>query len=120
MRTRCVAAPSGPSARARTSTVADRRSTGRTGLLKAVVFPEPQRIEITSFPDPSPGPRDVVVEVAACGICGTDLHILEGGFAASLPIVPGHEFAGQVVATGGEVFEVSVGDNVAVDPSLFC
>ncbi|BEP12001.1 zinc-dependent alcohol dehydrogenase family protein [Acidothermaceae bacterium B102] len=70
--------------------------------------------------DPTPGPRDVVIEVAACGICGTDLHILEGEFAPSLPIIPGHEFAGTVVATGGRVTEVTVGDRVAVDPSLYC
>ena len=70
--------------------------------------------------DPAPGPREVVVQVAACGICGTDLHILEGEFAPSLPIVPGHEFAGVVVATGSDVGEIAVGQRVAVDPSLYC
>ena len=39
--------------------------------------------------------------MAACGICGTDLHILDGEFAPSLPLIPGHEFAGEVVAVGG-------------------
>ncbi|CAM5677109.1 2-deoxy-scyllo-inosamine dehydrogenase OS=Streptomyces tendae OX=1932 GN=F3L20_23060 PE=3 SV=1 [Streptomyces tendae] len=43
------------------------------------------------MPDPTPGPREVVVEVAACGLCGTDLHILQGEFAPSFPIVPGHD-----------------------------
>jgi 2-desacetyl-2-hydroxyethyl bacteriochlorophyllide A dehydrogenase len=70
--------------------------------------------------DPVPGPRDVVVEVAACGICGTDLHILEGEFAPSLPIIPGHEFTGVVVATGTDVREMVAGTRVAVDPSLYC
>jgi 2-desacetyl-2-hydroxyethyl bacteriochlorophyllide A dehydrogenase len=70
--------------------------------------------------DPVPGPRDVVVEVAACGICGTDLHILEGEFAPALPIIPGHEFAGVVVATGTDVREMVAGTRVAVDPSLYC
>jgi 2-desacetyl-2-hydroxyethyl bacteriochlorophyllide A dehydrogenase len=70
--------------------------------------------------DPVPGPRDVVVEVAACGICGTDLHILEGEFAPSLPIIPGHEFTGVVVATGTDVREIAAGTRVAVDPSLYC
>jgi 2-desacetyl-2-hydroxyethyl bacteriochlorophyllide A dehydrogenase len=60
------------------------------------------------------------VRVAACGICGTDLHILQGEFAPSLPITPGHEFAGEVVAVGGDVDEVRVGDHVAVDPTLNC
>jgi 2-desacetyl-2-hydroxyethyl bacteriochlorophyllide A dehydrogenase len=58
--------------------------------------------------------------VAGCGICGTDLHILEGEFAPSLPVIPGHEFAGEVVAIGADVTEVGVGDQVAVDPSLPC
>ena len=58
--------------------------------------------------------------VAACGICGTDLHILDGEFAPSLPIVPGHEFAGEVVAIGRGVDQLVVGDRVAVDPSLYC
>ncbi len=53
-------------------------------------------------------------------ICGTDLHILEGEFAPSLPIVPGHEFAGEVVAVGRGVDQLVVGDRVAVDPSLYC
>jgi 2-desacetyl-2-hydroxyethyl bacteriochlorophyllide A dehydrogenase len=70
--------------------------------------------------DPVPGPRDVVVEVAACGICGTDLHILDGEFAPSLPIIPGHEFTGVVVATGTDVREMAAGTRVAVDPSLYC
>jgi 2-desacetyl-2-hydroxyethyl bacteriochlorophyllide A dehydrogenase len=88
--------------------------------MKAAVIVEPGTISIDSVPDPAPGPRDVVVRVAACGLCGTDLHILEGEFAPSLPLVPGHEFAGEVVEVGGDVTEVAVGDQVAVDPSLHC
>jgi 2-desacetyl-2-hydroxyethyl bacteriochlorophyllide A dehydrogenase len=88
--------------------------------MKAVVIPEVGKIEVTSVADPAPGPREVVVDVAACGICGTDLHILQGEFAPALPVVPGHEFAGEVVAVGGDVTEVSVGDTVAVDPTLAC
>jgi 2-desacetyl-2-hydroxyethyl bacteriochlorophyllide A dehydrogenase len=77
-------------------------------------------VEIQEVDDPVPGPRDVVVDVAACGLCGTDLHILQGEFAPSLPIVPGHEFAGEVVAVGRDAVGVAVGDRVAVDPSLYC
>ncbi|MEU6344732.1 zinc-dependent alcohol dehydrogenase family protein [Streptomyces sp. NPDC046977] len=88
--------------------------------MKAVVIAEPGRIELTTVEDPAPGPRDVVVAVAACGLCGTDLHILQGEFAPTLPIVPGHEFAGEVVAVGTAVTEVAVGARVAVDPSLHC
>ncbi|SIQ75852.1 zinc-dependent alcohol dehydrogenase family protein [Micromonospora avicenniae] len=88
--------------------------------MKAAVIVTPGQISIESVPDPTPGPRDVVVQVAGCGICGTDLHILDGEFAPAYPIVPGHEFAGTVVATGRDVTEVRVGDAVAVDPSLHC
>jgi 2-desacetyl-2-hydroxyethyl bacteriochlorophyllide A dehydrogenase len=88
--------------------------------VRAAVITAPGEVEVTTVPDPSPGPRDVVVAVAGCGICGTDLHILEGEFAPTLPVVPGHEFAGEVVEVGPEVTEVAVGDQVAVDPSLHC
>jgi 2-desacetyl-2-hydroxyethyl bacteriochlorophyllide A dehydrogenase len=77
-------------------------------------------VTVETVPDPSPGPREVVVAVAGCGICGTDLHIAEGEFAPTLPVVPGHEFAGEVVALGADVTELAVGDQVAVDPSLYC
>jgi 2-desacetyl-2-hydroxyethyl bacteriochlorophyllide A dehydrogenase len=88
--------------------------------VRAVVINAPHELEVTTVDDPTPGPRDVVVQVAACGICGTDLHILEGEFAPTLPVIPGHEFAGTVVAVGTAVTERKVGDRVAVDPSLYC
>jgi 2-desacetyl-2-hydroxyethyl bacteriochlorophyllide A dehydrogenase len=88
--------------------------------VKAAVIVTPGEIAIESVPDPTPGRRDVVVAVAGCGICGTDLHIMDGEFAPAYPIVPGHEFAGEVVATGSDVTEIRVGDRVAVDPSLHC
>ena len=88
--------------------------------MKAAVISAPGEVEVTTVPDPAPGPRDVVVAVAGCGICGTDLHILQGEFAPTLPVVPGHEFAGEIVAVGSDVTELVVGDSVAVDPSLHC
>ncbi|MFG2962754.1 MULTISPECIES: zinc-dependent alcohol dehydrogenase family protein [unclassified Streptomyces] len=88
--------------------------------MKAAVIESVGRAVVTEVPDPTPGPREVVVEVAACGLCGTDLHILQGEFAPKLPIVPGHEFAGEVVGVGSQVTEVAIGDRVAVDPSLYC
>lgn len=88
--------------------------------MKAAIVEAPGKVSLTTVPDPEPGPRDVVVKVASCGLCGTDLHILQGEFAPTLPIVPGHEFAGEVVATGSQVSELAVGDQVAVDPSLHC
>jgi 2-desacetyl-2-hydroxyethyl bacteriochlorophyllide A dehydrogenase len=88
--------------------------------MRAVVIKDVGQVEVVDVADPSPGPREVVVQVAACGICGTDLHILEGEFAPSLPIIPGHEFAGTVAAIGSDVYELTIGQRVAVDPSLYC
>jgi D-arabinose 1-dehydrogenase-like Zn-dependent alcohol dehydrogenase len=78
------------------------------------------KVTVENVPDPQPAAREVVLAVAGCGICGTDLHIADGQFAPTLPVVPGHEFAGEVVAVGANVAEVRVGDQVAVDPSLYC
>jgi 2-desacetyl-2-hydroxyethyl bacteriochlorophyllide A dehydrogenase len=88
--------------------------------VKAAVITGIGQVEVTEVPDPTPGPREVVVDVAACGLCGTDLHILQGEFAPTLPIVPGHEFAGVIAEIGSDVTELAVGDRVAVDPSLYC
>jgi 2-desacetyl-2-hydroxyethyl bacteriochlorophyllide A dehydrogenase len=88
--------------------------------MKAALVESAGKVALTTVPDPAPGPRDVVVQVAACGLCGTDLHILQGEFAPSLPLIPGHEFAGEVVGVGSDVNELAVGDRVAVDPSLYC
>jgi 2-desacetyl-2-hydroxyethyl bacteriochlorophyllide A dehydrogenase len=88
--------------------------------VKAAIIQSVGQIGIETIDDPAPGRREVVVEVAGCGICGTDLHILDGEFAPTLPIVPGHEFSGTVVAAGAAVTELAVGARVAVDPSLHC
>jgi 2-desacetyl-2-hydroxyethyl bacteriochlorophyllide A dehydrogenase len=88
--------------------------------MKAAVITSPGHVEVTSVDDPAPAAGQVVVEVAACGLCGTDLHILQGEFAPSLPLIPGHEFAGVVAATGSGVTGLRQGERVAVDPSLYC
>ncbi|WP_119695948.1 zinc-dependent alcohol dehydrogenase family protein [Microbacterium halotolerans] len=88
--------------------------------MKAVVFTQPGEFEYQTIPDPTPGPRDALIEVAASGICGTDLHILEGEFSDTFPVVPGHEFAGTVLEVGGEVTHVRPGDRVGVNPSNIC
>ncbi len=88
--------------------------------MKAAVVLTPGTIAIEEVPDPAPGPTEVVVQPAAVGICGTDLHIMDGEFAPAFPIVPGHELAGEIVAVGSAVVGYTVGDQVAVDPSLYC
>jgi 2-desacetyl-2-hydroxyethyl bacteriochlorophyllide A dehydrogenase len=85
------------------------------------VVERPGRVAIQRVDDPAPGPREVLVQVEACGICGTDIHILEGELPPTrYPIIPGHELCGEVVAAGREVEHPRVGDFVAVDPNLYC
>jgi 2-desacetyl-2-hydroxyethyl bacteriochlorophyllide A dehydrogenase len=89
--------------------------------VRALVISKPGEFGVESVPDPSPAAREIVVAPRATGICGTDLHIIDGHFPpAPYPIIPGHEFAGEVVATGSEVTGFRVGQRVVVDPSLFC
>jgi len=88
--------------------------------MKAATITAPHTIEIGTVPDPTPGPADVILEVAGAGICGTDLHIFEGGYAPSLPLIPGHEFAGTVAAAGRDVQGLRVGDVVSADPNIPC
>ena len=63
---------------------------------------------------------DVLIEVNAAGICGTDLKILEGGHPATANIILGHEFCGTVKDTGKNITDLKKGDNIAVDPNLKC
>jgi 2-desacetyl-2-hydroxyethyl bacteriochlorophyllide A dehydrogenase len=86
----------------------------------AAIITGPRCIEIAEVPDPTPAADEVVIEVAAAGICGTDVEIFEGEYRANLPVIPGHEFSGTVVALGGLVQDLRVGDRVAADPNLPC
>jgi 2-desacetyl-2-hydroxyethyl bacteriochlorophyllide A dehydrogenase len=90
--------------------------------MRAAIIDRPGTIRVGEVPDPKPGERQVVVKVGACGICGTDLHIADGHFPPTpYPIVPGHEFAGEIVDIGADVpGGWQLGDRVAVDPTLAC
>jgi L-iditol 2-dehydrogenase len=88
-------------------------------MLKAT-FSAPYEIVIEQAPVPEPAPGEALVKVAACGICGTDLKINEGHYLGSLPMTPGHEFAGVVEALGKDVIGLAVGDMVAINPNLPC
>jgi 2-desacetyl-2-hydroxyethyl bacteriochlorophyllide A dehydrogenase len=90
--------------------------------MRAIVLDQPGRFRVAEVPDPTPGPGQIVVKVDCCGVCGTDLHIMDGEFPPTpYPITPGHEFSGTVAAVGPEVrIDLPVGALVAVDPSLYC
>ena len=84
--------------------------------MRAMVLEAPGRpLTLERRPRPEPGPGQVLVRVHACGVCRTDLHVVDGELAAAvLPIVPGHEAVGRVAATGAGVEGVAEGDRVGV------
>ncbi|MBO8138168.1 MAG: zinc-dependent alcohol dehydrogenase family protein [Desulfotomaculum sp.] len=88
--------------------------------MRAAVIEGPHKISVKEVPYPTPGSGEVVVKVEACGVCGTDYHILEGDFLSPYPLIPGHEFSGTVYEIGEGVEGWNVGDRVAVDPSVYC
>lgn len=63
---------------------------------------------------PEPGPGEILIEVSACGVCRTDLHVVDGDIAGRLPIVPGHEVVGRVAVVGEGVTQFAIGDRVGV------
>lgn len=89
--------------------------------MKAITFPQPNKVEHTTVDDPACAPDEVIVQVEMSGICGTDLHIYRNEYMSKFPIIPGHEFGGRVVEVGKQVKAgVQIGDRVAVDPNLYC
>jgi 2-desacetyl-2-hydroxyethyl bacteriochlorophyllide A dehydrogenase len=74
--------------------------------------------EFVQMRDPECGADEVVVQVATCGICGTDRAIFRGEAPADWPVVLGHEFSGVVVEVGSQVTGLGIGDRVAVDPNV--
>ena len=85
-------------------------------------------LEVRDWPDPEPGPQEVVLAVQACGVCGSDMHfyetdeehyILYPGLT-KFPTILGHEFSGKVVATGKAVTTLKVGDMVTVEEMIWC
>ncbi|HXQ55335.1 MAG TPA: alcohol dehydrogenase catalytic domain-containing protein, partial [Actinomycetes bacterium] len=78
---------------------------------------------VRQVPEPLPGPGEVLVEVAAAGICGSDLEVLDGRRPAAYvdyPVVPGHEWAGRVLAAGPGVKDVGPGDPVVAEGLRAC
>jgi 2-desacetyl-2-hydroxyethyl bacteriochlorophyllide A dehydrogenase len=88
--------------------------------MKALQITKPHELKIVTLERPEPGPGEVLIKVMASGICGTDIHILEGEYVGAYPVIPGHEFAGVVEQTGQAVSRIKVGDKVAVEPNIAC
>jgi len=82
---------------------------------------EYEKLEMTEMPEPPIGPEDVLVQVKACGICGSDIHGFDGSTGRRIPpLVMGHEASGVVYKTGADVTEFRVGDRITFDSTVYC
>lgn len=89
--------------------------------MKALLLTDYKQLELTDIPQPEVGPDDVLVQVQACGICGSDIHGWDGSSGRRIPpLVMGHEAAGVVAATGSEVTDLAEGDRVTFDSMVSC
>jgi L-iditol 2-dehydrogenase len=89
--------------------------------MKALVLEEYKRLALRDAPRPAPGADEVLIRVAACGICGSDVHGYDGSSGRRIPpIVMGHEAAGVVAATGSAARQYRPGDRVTFDSTVFC
>jgi 2-desacetyl-2-hydroxyethyl bacteriochlorophyllide A dehydrogenase len=88
--------------------------------MKAATITQPNQTSVISAPEPTVGTDDVLIKVRAAGICGTDIHILKGEYEARYPLIPGHEFSGEVAAVGANVTRFTAGDRVTADPNVPC
>ncbi|HVV07087.1 MAG TPA: zinc-dependent alcohol dehydrogenase family protein [Puia sp.] len=84
--------------------------------MRAMVLEKPGiPLQLVTLPIPKPGPAQVLVKIIACGICRTDLHVVDGELPhPRLPLIPGHEIVGTVVRTGSGVSDIKPGDKVGI------
>ncbi len=72
-------------------------------------------LEWTELADPCPGPGEIRIRVGACGVCRTDLHVVDGDLPnPKLPIIPGHEIVGRIDAVGSGVEDARIGERVGI------
>ncbi|HTS52388.1 MAG TPA: alcohol dehydrogenase catalytic domain-containing protein, partial [Burkholderiales bacterium] len=89
--------------------------------MKSLLLKEYLQLELADFPQPEPGPGEVLIRVAACGICGSDVHGYDGASGRRIPpIVMGHEAAGLIAAVGAGVTRFKPGDRVTFDSTVYC
>ncbi|MVT03891.1 dehydrogenase [Enterobacter sp. 10-1] len=90
-------------------------------LMKAAVLTAAKKFEIRQVPVPEYGDDEVLIRVSQCSICGTDIHIYNGHYAQDkLPLIPGHEFSGEIVAVGPRVATLTPGQRVVADINISC
>ena len=89
--------------------------------MKALLLRQYNHLELADRPRPAPGPGEVLVRIAACGICGSDVHGFDGSSGRRIPpIVMGHEAAGTVAEVGPGVTRFRPGDRITFDSTISC
>jgi L-iditol 2-dehydrogenase len=89
--------------------------------MKALLLSKYREFEIADLPVPTPAADEVLIRVAACGICGSDVHGYDGSSGRRIPpIVMGHEAAGTIAAVGKNVTNYEEGDRVTFDSTIYC
>ena len=89
--------------------------------MRALLLTTYKNLELADLPVPTPAPDEVLIHVAACGICGSDVHGYDGGSGRRIPpIVMGHEAAGIISAVGSSVKDFAPGDRVTFDSTVYC
>jgi len=89
--------------------------------MKALLLSEYKKLQIVDVSVPLPSPGEILVRVAACGICGSDVHGYDGSSGRRIPpIIMGHEAAGIVASVGAEVVGFQEGDRVTCDSTVYC
>jgi threonine dehydrogenase-like Zn-dependent dehydrogenase len=90
--------------------------------MRAAVFEGEGRLVVKDVPDPTPGRDEVMIEVEACGVCGSDVQIINvpPGHPSTPPVIIGHEFVGRIVGAGSAVRDVEMGTRVVCDPDPKC
>ncbi len=89
--------------------------------MKALLLEQYKKFALVDMPVPEPGPDEVLVAVKACGICGSDVHGMDGSTGRRQPpIVMGHEASGEIARVGSSVRDWKPGDRVALDSTVYC
>ena len=88
--------------------------------MKAIVYDAPRKFSYRDTAEPKINPDEALIRVQACGLCGTDLHVHEGEFGPRFPLIPGHEFTGELVEVGSEVSGLKTGQRVVANSNLAC
>src|SRR5229473_7007733 len=89
--------------------------------MKVLLLSKYRHLELADLPEPTAGPGEVLIRVAACGICGSDVHGYDGSSGRRIPpLVMGHEAAGIVESVGANVNNFAPGDRVTFDSTVYC